>query len=80
MAGEAELSHEEDVERRSQSPGYLEADWNASARQGEHQNIGATLESLEVLRQLDAGVVAVAVRFTSADWFWSHDLGIDWLQ
>ncbi|WP_167229749.1 hypothetical protein [Massilia rubra] len=59
MAGQAELAHEQDVERKAERPGDGEADRNAAARQSQHQRVGASGVAGQRQRQEFAGLRAV---------------------
>ncbi|NIA00986.1 hypothetical protein [Massilia sp. CCM 8734] len=59
MAWQAELAHEQDVERKAERLGDGEADRNAAARQGQHQRVGASGVVGQRQRQELAGLHAV---------------------
>ena len=60
MAGDAELSHEEDVERSVERRGDLERHRNAASRQPEDEHVVAARVRTELLRKDSAGLAPVS--------------------
>jgi len=60
VAGDAQLAHQEDVERRPERPGHLEADGHAPARQRQDDPVPAASQVEEGLGQPPAGVDSIS--------------------
>jgi hypothetical protein len=62
MAGEAQLSDQEHIERRPECSGYFVPDRYTPAGQCQHDDITAAFEPVEVRRKRSTGISSIAIR------------------
>jgi hypothetical protein len=61
MAGKAQLPNQEHIKSCPERSSYFVRDWDAPAWQRQHDDITTVLKLVEVRRQLNPGVAAIAI-------------------